>query len=77
MFFFLLICTTDFCKPIFFLGKVFVRGHYSNPECRVDYSKTDTNGQPVGGIKLSHGQCDMDRQRLVNSSLKTFFFFLV
>ncbi|VDK23337.1 unnamed protein product, partial [Anisakis simplex] len=45
--------------------KVFVKGHYSNPDCRVDYGKIAKDGNPVGGIKLSHGMCDMDRQRMI------------
>uniref|UniRef100_F1L6E1 Cuticlin-1 n=1 Tax=Ascaris suum TaxID=6253 RepID=F1L6E1_ASCSU len=48
-----------------FTGKVFVKGHYNNPDCRVDYGKMTKDGHPVGGIKLSHGQCDMDRQRMI------------
>ncbi|VDN59169.1 unnamed protein product [Dracunculus medinensis] len=34
-------------------------------DCKVDYSRTNQDGQPIGGIKLSHGQCDMDRQRTI------------
>lgn len=48
-------------------GKIFVKGHYNNPDCKVDYSRTNQDGQPIGGIKLSHGQCDMDRQRTVSN----------
>ncbi|KHN87696.1 Cuticlin-1 [Toxocara canis] len=48
-----------------FTGKVFVKGHYNNPDCRVDYRKKAEGGHPIGGIKLSHGQCDMDRQRMI------------
>uniref|UniRef100_A0A0N5AN64 ZP domain-containing protein n=1 Tax=Syphacia muris TaxID=451379 RepID=A0A0N5AN64_9BILA len=64
-------CKTDTIEMAFrtkkpFKGKVFVKGHYSNPECRVDYSKTDSKGQPIDAIKLNHGQCDMDRQRTVH-----------
>lgn len=43
-----------------------MHGHYSNPDCRVDYSQTNANGEPIGGIRLHHGTCDMDRQRLVH-----------
>lgn len=46
-------------------GKVYVKGHYGNPDCRVDYSKAHEEGKPNGGIKLNHGECDMDRQRTV------------
>uniref|UniRef100_A0A914UV67 ZP domain-containing protein n=1 Tax=Plectus sambesii TaxID=2011161 RepID=A0A914UV67_9BILA len=49
-----------------FTGKVYVKGHYNNPECRVDYSKPSEDGRPLGGIKLSHGACDMDRQRMIS-----------
>uniref|UniRef100_A0AC34EZW8 ZP domain-containing protein n=1 Tax=Panagrolaimus sp. ES5 TaxID=591445 RepID=A0AC34EZW8_9BILA len=48
-----------------FTGKIFVQGHYGNPECKVDYGQVAKDGRPVGGIKLSHGACDMDRQRMV------------
>lgn len=48
-----------------FTGKIYVQGHYSNPDCRVDYSKTTADGNPVGGIRLQHGSCDMNRQRMV------------
>ncbi|VDN07752.1 unnamed protein product [Thelazia callipaeda] len=49
-----------------FKGKVFVKGHYSNPNCRVDYDRVSLDGKhPVGGIRLSHGQCDMNRQRTI------------
>jgi hypothetical protein len=54
-----------------------VLGHYSNPDCRVDYSKLDDGSgskvratdpedqSPLGAIKLHHGACDMNRQRMV------------
>ncbi|VDK88398.1 unnamed protein product [Litomosoides sigmodontis] len=49
-----------------FRGKVFVKGHYSNPNCRIDYGKAILDSKnPAGGITLSHGQCDMNRQRLL------------
>uniref|UniRef100_A0A914P648 ZP domain-containing protein n=1 Tax=Panagrolaimus davidi TaxID=227884 RepID=A0A914P648_9BILA len=48
-----------------FTGKIFVQGHYGNPECKVDYGQVAKDGRPVGGIKLSHGACDMDRQRMI------------
>ncbi|CAG9530723.1 unnamed protein product [Cercopithifilaria johnstoni] len=49
-----------------FRGKVFVKGHYSNPNCRVDYGTAVLdNKNPVGSITLSHGQCDMNRQRMI------------
>ncbi|KAK6112580.1 Zona pellucida-like domain family protein [Brugia pahangi] len=49
-----------------FRGKIFVKGHYSNPNCRVDYGKTTLDSRnSVGGIILSHGQCDMNRQRMI------------
>ncbi|CAB3410427.1 unnamed protein product [Caenorhabditis bovis] len=48
-----------------FTGKVYVKGSYNRPECRVDYSNKDQYGRPVGGIKLNHGACNMDRQRMI------------
>ncbi|EFO24074.2 cuticlin 1 [Loa loa] len=49
-----------------FRGKVFVKGHYNNPNCRVDYGKPILDSKnPVGSITLSHGQCDMNRQRMI------------
>uniref|UniRef100_A0A0N5BNB4 ZP domain-containing protein n=1 Tax=Strongyloides papillosus TaxID=174720 RepID=A0A0N5BNB4_STREA len=48
-----------------FMGKVYVRGHYNNPECRVDYAQASLEGLPIDGIKLHHGSCDMDRQRVL------------
>ncbi|EFO89922.1 CRE-CUTL-11 protein [Caenorhabditis remanei] len=48
-----------------FNGKVYVKGSYNRPECRVDYSTKDQFGRPVGGIKLNHGACNMDRQRMI------------
>ncbi|KAI6232305.1 Zona pellucida domain-containing protein [Aphelenchoides besseyi] len=51
-----------------FTGKIYVQGHYHNPECRVDYSQTTTDGNPIGGIRLHHGACDMDRQRMIQSN---------
>ncbi|PIC16571.1 hypothetical protein B9Z55_023132 [Caenorhabditis nigoni] len=48
-----------------FNGKVYVKGSYNRPECRVDYSTKDQYGRPVGGIKLNHGACNMDRQRMI------------
>jgi polyisoprenoid-binding protein YceI len=50
-----------------FTGKIYVQGHFHDPDCRVDYSQTDTNGVPIGGIRLQHGACDMDRQRLISA----------
>lgn len=47
-----------------FRGKIYVLGHYSNDDCRVDYSKTSDGGDPQGAIRLHHGACDMDRQRM-------------
>uniref|UniRef100_A0A915Q407 ZP domain-containing protein n=1 Tax=Setaria digitata TaxID=48799 RepID=A0A915Q407_9BILA len=55
----------EFLEICQYLGKIFVKGHYSNPSCRVDYSKTISDSNPVGGIILSHGQCDMNRQRML------------
>ncbi|KAI6244156.1 ZP domain-containing protein [Aphelenchoides fujianensis] len=49
-------------------GKIYVQGHYHNPECRVDYSQTNTDGNPIGGIRLQHGACDMNRQRTIQSN---------
>uniref|UniRef100_A0AC35U2X4 ZP domain-containing protein n=1 Tax=Rhabditophanes sp. KR3021 TaxID=114890 RepID=A0AC35U2X4_9BILA len=49
-----------------FVGKVFVRGHYNTPECRIDYAQAMLDGTDVDGIKLSHGACDMDRQRILH-----------
>ncbi|KAF7638840.1 ZP domain-containing protein [Meloidogyne graminicola] len=49
-----------------FTGKIYVQGHYSNPDCRVDFGQAggaDHDGR--GGIRLHHGSCDMDRQRMV------------
>uniref|UniRef100_A0A0N4Z1A9 ZP domain-containing protein n=1 Tax=Parastrongyloides trichosuri TaxID=131310 RepID=A0A0N4Z1A9_PARTI len=48
-----------------FMGKVYVRGHYNNPECKVDYAQASLEGLPIDGIKLHHGSCDMDRQRVL------------
>ncbi|CAJ0583644.1 unnamed protein product, partial [Mesorhabditis spiculigera] len=48
-----------------FTGKVYVKGNYNKPECRVDYSKRTKDGRPTGGIRLNHGACNMDRQRLI------------
>lgn len=47
------------------LGKAYVKGHYTNPDCRVDYSQQKGNGRPTGGIVIHHGNCDMERQRMV------------
>ncbi|KAL3098041.1 hypothetical protein niasHT_027586 [Heterodera trifolii] len=49
-----------------FTGKIYVQGHYANPDCRVDFSEAggaDHDGR--GGIRLHHGSCDMDRKRMV------------
>uniref|UniRef100_A0A915MWE3 ZP domain-containing protein n=1 Tax=Meloidogyne javanica TaxID=6303 RepID=A0A915MWE3_MELJA len=49
-----------------FTGKIYVQGHYSNPDCRVDFGQAggaEHDGR--GGIRLHHGSCDMDRQRMV------------
>uniref|UniRef100_A0A1I7Z323 ZP domain-containing protein n=1 Tax=Steinernema glaseri TaxID=37863 RepID=A0A1I7Z323_9BILA len=48
-----------------FTGKVYVKGHYNSPDCRVDYSHTNVEGVPTRGIQLHHGSCDMDRQRTI------------
>ncbi|CAI4233042.1 unnamed protein product [Auanema sp. JU1783] len=48
-----------------FTGKVFVRGNYNRPECRVDYGRRTVDGRPLGGIRLNHGACNMDRQRMI------------
>ncbi|CAI5456146.1 unnamed protein product [Caenorhabditis angaria] len=63
-------CNTDTIDMQFrtrkqFNGKVYVKGSYNRPECRVDYSSKDEFGRPVGGIKLNHGACNMDRQRMI------------
>ncbi|KAI1724489.1 zona pellucida-like domain-containing protein [Ditylenchus destructor] len=63
-------CHTDTIEMRFrtkrrFTGKIYVQGHYSNSDCRVDYSQTNEAGNPIGGIKLHHGSCDMDRQRII------------
>uniref|UniRef100_A0AC34QGU6 ZP domain-containing protein n=1 Tax=Panagrolaimus sp. JU765 TaxID=591449 RepID=A0AC34QGU6_9BILA len=47
-----------------FNGKIYVQGHYNDPNCRVDYS----NGKASEPIKLRHGDCDMNRQRMANST---------
>uniref|UniRef100_A0A914E9Y2 ZP domain-containing protein n=1 Tax=Acrobeloides nanus TaxID=290746 RepID=A0A914E9Y2_9BILA len=67
-----IICNHDTIEMNFrtkkrFTGKIYVQGHHKNPECYVDFSKTDKNGKPSAGIKLSHGVCDMDRQRTISS----------
>uniref|UniRef100_A0A183BYZ8 ZP domain-containing protein n=1 Tax=Globodera pallida TaxID=36090 RepID=A0A183BYZ8_GLOPA len=52
-----------------FTGKIYVQGHYANPDCRVDFSEAggaDHDGR--GGIRLHHGSCDMDRKRMVSPS---------
>ncbi|PAV79854.1 hypothetical protein WR25_01965 isoform B [Diploscapter pachys] len=48
-----------------FAGKVYVKGSYNKPECRVDYSSKTADGRPKGGIRLNHGACNMDRQRMI------------
>uniref|UniRef100_A0A7E4W2H8 ZP domain-containing protein n=1 Tax=Panagrellus redivivus TaxID=6233 RepID=A0A7E4W2H8_PANRE len=48
-----------------FAGKIYVQGHYNDASCRVDYAHPDKEGHPIGGIRLSHGACDMDRQRMI------------
>ncbi|MCP9263061.1 CUTiclin-Like [Dirofilaria immitis] len=49
-----------------FRGKVFVKGHYSNPNCRVDYGNEILDSRNlIGGIILNHGQCDMNRRRMI------------
>ncbi|GMR29931.1 hypothetical protein PMAYCL1PPCAC_00126, partial [Pristionchus mayeri] len=65
-----IICNTDTIEMNFrtrqpFTGKVYVKGHYNRPECRVDYAERGPDGRPKGGIRLNHGACDMDRQRMV------------
>ncbi|GMT05553.1 hypothetical protein PENTCL1PPCAC_27727, partial [Pristionchus entomophagus] len=65
-----IICNTDTIEMNFrtrqpFSGKVYVKGHYNRPECRVDYAERGPDGRPKGGIRLNHGACDMDRQRMV------------
>lgn len=52
---------------VYIPGKIYVQGHYSNPDCRVDYSQTNSQGAPIGGIRLQHGACDMDRRRMISS----------
>lgn len=49
----------------FLQGKVFVKGHYSENDCKVDYSNAAGTEKPTGGIIVRHGSCDMQRQRMV------------
>lgn len=51
-------------KP--FKGKVFVKGHYADADCKVDYSDAGGTDKPNGGIIIHHGACDMQRQRMVS-----------
>ena len=46
-----------------------MKGHYNRPECRVDYGDRTEDGRPKGGIRLNHGACDMDRQRMVREEV--------
>ncbi|EYB94692.1 hypothetical protein Y032_0168g177 [Ancylostoma ceylanicum] len=46
--------------------KVYVKGNYNRPECRVDYSSQLTGGIQDGRITIGHGSCNMDRQRVLS-----------
>uniref|UniRef100_A0A915J5K2 ZP domain-containing protein n=1 Tax=Romanomermis culicivorax TaxID=13658 RepID=A0A915J5K2_ROMCU len=48
-----------------FWGKAYIKGHYANPDCRIDYSdyKVVKSG---GKMKIRHGSCDMTRQRMIS-----------
>ncbi|KAK5980081.1 ZP domain-containing protein [Trichostrongylus colubriformis] len=48
-----------------FQGKVYVKGSYSKPECRAEYSTKTAGHSSTQGIKVEHGACNMSRQRLV------------
>ncbi|WKY15234.1 hypothetical protein Q1695_000597 [Nippostrongylus brasiliensis] len=48
-----------------FQGKVYVKGHYSHPECRVQYGSGPHQDSLTREIKIDHGTCDMTRQRMV------------
>ncbi|EPB77016.1 zona pellucida-like domain protein [Ancylostoma ceylanicum] len=50
-------------------GKVYVKGNYNRPECRVDYSSQLTGGIQDGRITIGHGSCNMDRQRVRKATL--------
>ncbi|KIH57176.1 hypothetical protein ANCDUO_12635, partial [Ancylostoma duodenale] len=47
-------------------GKVYVKGNFNRPECRVDYSSQLHGGIQDGGITIGHGSCNMDRQRVLS-----------
>ncbi|KAK6024734.1 hypothetical protein OSTOST_09453, partial [Ostertagia ostertagi] len=47
-----------------FQGKVYVKGSYNHPECRVEYSSKVARRASTRGIKIEHGACNMSRQRL-------------
>lgn len=52
-----------------FKGKTFVKGHYADPNCKVDNSPLDNTGrsnESSVSIVLHHGACDMQRQRMVS-----------
>ena len=48
-----------------FTGKIFVKGHYSQSECRHDYANDTATVGTTAGLSVSHGQCDMWRQRML------------
>ncbi|KAL6737153.1 hypothetical protein Aduo_010822 [Ancylostoma duodenale] len=47
-------------------SKVYVKGNFNRPECRVDYSSQLRGGIQDGGITIGHGSCNMDRQRVLS-----------
>ncbi|CAJ0604403.1 unnamed protein product [Cylicocyclus nassatus] len=49
-----------------FNGKVYVKGNYNRPECKVDYSAEENGGVRDGEIRIAHGSCNMDRQRTLS-----------
>ncbi|KAK6055424.1 hypothetical protein COOONC_07071, partial [Cooperia oncophora] len=48
-----------------FQGKVYVKGSYQHPDCRVEYTSKVARQASTRGIKIEHGTCNMSRQRLV------------
>ncbi|KHJ96392.1 zona pellucida-like domain protein [Oesophagostomum dentatum] len=60
-----------------FSGKVYVRGSYNRPECKVDYSSSPSKETQTGEIRIAHGLCNMDRQRMLSPDGVTFSIVLV
>uniref|UniRef100_A0A915DC67 ZP domain-containing protein n=1 Tax=Ditylenchus dipsaci TaxID=166011 RepID=A0A915DC67_9BILA len=58
-------CKTETIEMRFGRGVALLVGPLLQSDCIVDYSQATADGNPVGGIKLHHGSCDMDRQRMV------------